>query len=108
MKKRANVPNYAELDNETSWQVRQRDKDICLLCGDRFQDIHEIIPRRELGSRMVHILFHPMNRVCLCRKCHAGAGSKRKELVNMLYEKYNYDYMKYSIYIKYLIGEDEE
>lgn len=107
MKKRREG-NYEQLDRDTRLEILIRDEFKCVKCGDTAEDVHEIIPRREIGKKSVHLLFHPMNRVSLCRKCHKSAGAWREELIGLLYEKYNYDYMNNSIFIKYLHdGEDE-
>lgn len=105
-KKRRDVPNYEQMDLDTRFEVQKRDDFKCVLCSAKFMDVHEIIPRRQIGTKNIEYLFHPMNRVCLCRECHNWAEAKKSELLELLYKKYNYKYIGNPIFERYLFTGD--
>lgn len=93
---------YDSMDRATRIEVQLRDNQRCRICGDKFMDIHEIIPRRELHKKSIDLLFSPINRVCLCRECHNNASAFKSVLINDLHKEYGYPYEKISIFRKYL------
>ena len=89
-----------EADAETYWQVIARDTDIwgnalCLRCGvGKAADVHEILPRSFFGKSKEDELFAEKNRCCLCRPCHGLVHNNkgRGELLQLMREKYHYEY----------------
>lgn len=86
-------------DAATYYEVINRDIDkygvpICISCGDRADDVHEIIPRSSFGSNGQKKCFSIDNRCCLCRTCHNVAHSDlwRGKLLHTMSKRYGYAY----------------
>lgn len=65
----------------TWWQARQRDNDLCVLCGRRASEVHHINFRSAGGTSELD------NLACLCVDCHYAAhGVNAKEIKQKLKE----------------------
>lgn len=68
----------------TWWQARQRDNDLCVLCGARACEVHHIIFRSQMGMSELS------NLACLCKQCHDAAhGVNAKAIKQKLQEIIN-------------------
>jgi hypothetical protein len=85
---------YAILDEETRYEIHVRDKFLCVLCGKRGVQIHEIVPRSFFGSSTMWQCFQPKNRISLCPACHSEAHTReeRKRAMMVMSIKYGYTY----------------
>lgn len=65
----------------TWWKARQRDEDLCVLCGYRASEVHHIVFRSQGGTSELS------NLACLCANCHRAAhGVNAKEIRSKLKE----------------------
>jgi len=66
----------------------------CVLCGEKADDVHEILPRSRFGPSRRDELFRIENRVCLCRLCHNKVHNDRGRciLLMTLERMYGYTY----------------
>jgi hypothetical protein len=82
-----------ELDEATRYIVIERDQGKCVDCSKPYHDIHEIVSRSHFGTRHLDKCFKVKNRCCVCRRCHDYyQGDHIKELLELMQEKYRYDY----------------
>lgn len=86
-------------DLESYYLVIARDSDsrgipLCINCGARADDVHEILPRSFFGPSREDDLFDVKNRCCLCRECHGKLHNDmgRKLLLKILKDKHGYTY----------------
>jgi 5-methylcytosine-specific restriction endonuclease McrA len=82
-------------DDESRLAVTRRDRGRCIICGNLYDDVHEIIPRAALpGRRNYPILFSEKNRCCICRACHQRVPTVwgRVMLLGIMALKYGYKY----------------
>jgi len=89
----------AQADLDTYYQVLSRDigndgSVRCIRCGERADDVHEIMPKSWFGKAKDMECFAIENRCCLCRDCHNSVVSDigRGELLYILSERYGYNY----------------
>jgi len=78
--------------------VIQRDGSRCFICGERANDVHEIISKSQFSTSELENCITPKNMVSLCRMHHSiSQGNKRASanLLRALAKKYNYDYTEY-------------
>jgi 5-methylcytosine-specific restriction endonuclease McrA len=76
-------------------EIVRREKYKCLVCGNRGDDVHEIIPRSALpGKANEEILFSPRNQCFLCRTCHSNVHTVwgRCMLLGLMRLRYGYKY----------------
>lgn len=73
-------------------EIIERDAERCLLCGNRFAEVHHINFRSQMGGN------NKENLCCLCWDCHHnkahGVESRmiRQKLETIMSERYNYEY----------------
>ena len=70
--------------------VIDRDNGMCQVCGNKADDVHHIIGRRN-GSDS------PMNLICLCRYCHNVVHRNTKKWTPILIELNERHYGKITI-----------
>lgn len=75
-------------------EILQRDNYRCV-CGNRAAHVHHIAPRAWFGKKGQELCWHPKNLISLCVNCHsdmAHTKKRRKQYLELLCEKYGYDY----------------
>ena len=82
---------YFILEKNSNAVILKRDKGVCQICGRKAWEIHEIIPRRMFGNDY-ETLFSEKNRMMVCRECHTRYGNQKGKLLQIMKNKYNYNY----------------
>lgn len=76
-------------------QVKERERGLCIVCGKRGWEVHEIIQRsHHAKSKQVEMgTFTLENCVLVCRKCHDDIGQTQfgeTLFTYLLHAKYGY------------------
>ena len=95
--------------NECYALVIQRDHERCF-CGDVAVDVHHIVPRSHFGKNTRHKANEEKNLICLCRKHHDQAQTKRMRtwLLRYLERRFHYSYEDEPWHQALVAGEDSE